>query len=89
MIRMAFRRLVPAVLSAALVLAVAATASAQTGVVRGKVLDAQGAPVEGAKVTISAKSVKNAREVKTNKKGEFVQVASSQAITRSPRRRSS
>jgi tetratricopeptide (TPR) repeat protein len=74
MIRMAFRRLVPAVLSAALVLAVAATASAQTGVVRGKVLDAQGAPVEGAKITISAKSVKNAREVKTNKKGEFVQV---------------
>jgi tetratricopeptide (TPR) repeat protein len=74
MIRMAFRRLVPGVLSAAVVLAVAATASAQTGVVRGKVVDAQGAPVEGAKVTISAKSVKNAREVKTNKKGEFVQV---------------
>ena len=74
MIRMAFRRLAPGVLSAAVVLAFAATASAQTGVVRGKVVDAQGAPVDGAKVTISAKSVKNTREVKTNKKGEFVQV---------------
>jgi tetratricopeptide (TPR) repeat protein len=74
MIRMAFRRLAPCVLSAAVMLAFAATASAQTGVVRGKVVDAQGAPVEGAKVTISAKSVKNTREVKTNKKGEFVQV---------------
>jgi tetratricopeptide (TPR) repeat protein len=74
MIRMGFRRLVPSVLGAAVVLAFAATASAQTGVVRGKVVDAQGAPVDGAKVTISAKSVKNAREVKTNKKGEFVQV---------------
>ena len=74
MIRMGFRRLVPSALGAAVVLALAATASAQTGVVRGKVVDAQGAPVDGAKVTISAKSVKNAREVKTNKKGEFVQV---------------
>jgi tetratricopeptide (TPR) repeat protein len=74
MIRMAFRRLAPCVLSAAVMLALAATASAQTGVVRGKVVDAQGAPVDGAKVTISAKSVKNTREVKTNKKGEFVQV---------------
>jgi tetratricopeptide (TPR) repeat protein len=74
MIRMAFRRLVPGVLIAAVVLAFAATASAQTGVVRGKVVDAQGAPVEGAKVTIEAKSVKNTRDVKTNKKGEFVQV---------------
>jgi Tfp pilus assembly protein PilF len=74
MIRMAFRRLAPSVLCAAVALAFAATASAQTGVVRGKVVDAQGAPVDGAKVTISAQSVKNTREVKTNKKGEFVQV---------------
>jgi tetratricopeptide (TPR) repeat protein len=74
MIRMAFRRLLPGVLTATMVLAFAAAASAQTGVVRGKVVDAQGAPVEGAKVTISAKSVKNVRELKTNKKGEYVQV---------------
>ena len=74
MIRMAVRRLVPAILAAAVVVAFAATASAQTGVVRGKVVDAQGAPVEGAKVTISAKEVKNVRDLKTNKKGEFVQV---------------
>ena len=74
MIRMAFRRLLPSVLTTTMVLAFAAAASAQTGVVRGKVVDAQGAPVEGAKVTISAKSVKNSRELKTNKKGEYVQV---------------
>jgi tetratricopeptide (TPR) repeat protein len=74
MIRMAIRRLVPGMLAAAVVVAFAATASAQTGVVRGKVVDAQGAPVEGAKVTISAKDVKNVRDLKTNKKGEFVQV---------------
>jgi tetratricopeptide (TPR) repeat protein len=74
MIRMAFHRLATGFLSAVLVLACAATAAAQTGVVRGKVVDAQGAPVEGAKVTIAAKAMKSSRDLKTNKKGEFVQV---------------
>jgi tetratricopeptide (TPR) repeat protein len=74
MIRMAFHRLATGFLSAAVVLACAASAAAQTGVVRGKIIDAQGAPVEGAKVTISAKAMKSSRELKTNKKGEFVQV---------------
>ena len=64
MIRMAFRRLAPGVLSAAVVLAFAATASAQTGVVRGKVVDAQGAPVDSAKVTIR-RSIEEPRGVKT------------------------
>ena len=41
---------------------------------KGKVFDAKDAPVEGAKVTITAKGMKNSREVKTNKKGEFVQI---------------
>ena len=48
--------------------------SAQTGMLKGKVLDAKDAPVEGAKVTIAAKGMKNSREVKTNKKGEFIQI---------------
>ncbi len=74
MIRMAFHRLATGFLSAALVLACAASAAAQTGVVRGKVVDAQGAPIEGAKVTIAAKAMKSSRDLKTNKKGEFVQV---------------
>jgi len=55
-------------------LAFGVPASAQTGMLKGKVVDAQGAPVDGAKVTISAKSVKNSREVKSNKKGEWVQI---------------
>ena len=41
---------------------------------KGKVVDAKGAPVDGAKVTITAKGMKNTREVKTNKKGEWVQI---------------
>ena len=57
-----------------MVLAVASGASAQTGMLRGKIVDGQGNPVEGAKVTITAKGMKNSREVKSNKKGEFVQI---------------
>jgi len=41
---------------------------------KGKVVDAKDVPVEGAKVTITAKGMKNSREVKTNKKGEFIQI---------------
>ena len=62
------------VTSALFVLALASGASAQTGMLKGKVVDVKEAPVEGAKVTITAKGMKNTREVKTNKKGEFVQI---------------
>jgi len=55
-------------------LAFGVPASAQTGMLKGKVVDVKDAPVEGAKVTIAAKGMKNSREVKTNKKGEFVQI---------------
>ena len=55
--------------------AVAAPASAQTGMLKGKVVDAKGQPVEGAKVTIAmAEGINRKYEVKTNKKGEFVQI---------------
>jgi tetratricopeptide (TPR) repeat protein len=60
--------------AALFVLALATPATAQTGMLKGKVFDAQGAPVDGAKVTISQKGMKNTREVKTNKKGEWVQI---------------
>lgn len=64
-----------AALTAALfLLAPAMPALAQTGMLKGKVVDQADKPVEGAKVTIAAKSVKAAREVKTNKKGEWVQI---------------
>jgi tetratricopeptide (TPR) repeat protein len=51
------------------------TASAQTGAARGKVLDEQGQPIEGAKVELNFKGgVTRKFETKTNKKGEFTQV---------------
>jgi tetratricopeptide (TPR) repeat protein len=49
-------------------------ASAQTGGLRGKVTDAEGKPVEGATVLIEAKGVTRKLTVKTNKKGEFIQI---------------
>ncbi|HEX2342632.1 MAG TPA: tetratricopeptide repeat protein [Vicinamibacterales bacterium] len=50
-------------------------AAAQTGSVKGKVVDAQNQPVENAKVTIqSTESAARKHETKTNKKGEFFQI---------------
>src|SRR5437016_3435968 len=57
------------------VVLVAPPAFAQSGQIKGKVTDAQGAPVDGAKVLIENldKGAK-ALETKTNKKGEYIQV---------------
>jgi tetratricopeptide (TPR) repeat protein len=54
---------------------VASPALAQSGQIKGKVTDAQGAPVDGAKVLIENLD-KGAKplETKTNKKGEYIQV---------------
>jgi tetratricopeptide (TPR) repeat protein len=49
-------------------------ASAQTGTVRGKVVDEQGQPVPDAKVLIEFKIRNRKFEAKTNKKGEYTQV---------------
>jgi len=54
--------------------AFAAPASAQTGSVKGKVTDAEGKPVEGAKVTIQMVDSNNKFEQKTKKNGEFMQI---------------
>lgn len=52
-----------------------APASAQTGMVKGKVIDAKSQPVEGAKITIDFQDGVNRQFVtKTNKKGEFIQI---------------
>jgi tetratricopeptide (TPR) repeat protein len=70
------RRLLPlvAVAVAALLLG-AAPASAQTGMLKGKVVDAKGQPIEGAKVTIAyADGVTRQFETKTNRKGDFIQI---------------
>jgi tetratricopeptide (TPR) repeat protein len=61
---------------AGLALAIALPAAAQsTGMVKGVVYDAQGQPVEGAKVNIDmTEGVTRHFETKSNKKGEFVQI---------------
>jgi tetratricopeptide (TPR) repeat protein len=59
----------------ALALTVAAPVSAQTGIIKGKVVDTANKPVEGAKVTIEFKGGTSRRfEVKTNRNGEFIQI---------------
>lgn len=65
--------LIRGVLALAVALAVAAPAAAQS-IVRGKVIDAEGKPVEGATVTIEATEANRKAETKTNRNGEFLQV---------------
>jgi tetratricopeptide (TPR) repeat protein len=52
----------------------AAPAYAQGGQIKGKVVDAENKPVEGAKVTIQATDSNRKYEVKTNKRGEYIQI---------------
>lgn len=65
--------LIRAVLALAVVLAVSGPAAAQS-VIRGKVVDAAGKPVEGATVTIEATEASRRAQTKTNRNGEFLQV---------------
>jgi tetratricopeptide (TPR) repeat protein len=65
--------LIRGVLALAVVLAVTAPAAAQSQL-RGKVVDAQGKPVEGAVVTIEGTGTNRKAEVKTNRNGEFMQI---------------
>jgi len=57
----------------AMVLTMTAAALAQS-IVRGKVTDAQGKPVEGATVTFDAQQANRKLQTKTDKNGEFLQV---------------
>ncbi len=58
-----------------LVLGFAATAAAQSGQVRGKVVDAQGQPVADATITIDFKgNITRQNVTKTDKRGTFIQV---------------
>jgi tetratricopeptide (TPR) repeat protein len=55
--------------------AIAAPAHAQTGQVKGKVVDANNKPIEGAVVTIEGSDSGGRKfTVKTNKNGEFIQI---------------
>ena len=73
-IRSRSRVLAAALVAGALGLALPAFAQS-TGMVKGKITDGQKQPVEGAAVQIEAKDgVSRKFNVKTNKKGEFIQV---------------
>src|SRR5687767_712007 len=53
----------------------AAPVMAQTGQVKGKVLDAKNQPIEGAQITIEmTDGMTRKYDVKTNRRGEFVQI---------------
>jgi Flp pilus assembly protein TadD len=54
--------------------AIAVPASAQTGMVKGKVVDAEKKPVEGAKVTLQQVDNNSKFELKTKKNGEYMQI---------------
>ncbi len=69
------RLVAAATLAIAFVAAGVPVAAHTTGQVKGKVVDGKGEPVEKAVVTIEFKGGTNmVREVKTNKRGEFIQV---------------
>jgi tetratricopeptide (TPR) repeat protein len=72
--RCAARHFARAVALAGLVLLPAA-ATAQTGMMRGKVVDAKGQPLEGVRIVIAfAEGVSRKLETKTNRRGEFIQI---------------
>jgi hypothetical protein len=55
--------------------ALVSPAAAQTGMVKGKIVDAKGLPVEAANVTIEFKDgIARTYKVKSNKKGEYTQI---------------
>ena len=60
----------------AITAALASPVTAQsTGMAKGKVVDSQGQPVDGAKITIEfLDGVTRKYEVKSNKRGEFIQI---------------
>jgi len=69
------RNLLALSLMACAVFLFASPAQAQTGAVQGKVIDAAGNPLEKAVVTIEfTDGINRKYEVKTNKKGEFIQI---------------
>src|SRR3954466_8161880 len=59
----------------ALAVSIAAVpAFAQTGQIKGKVVDAQGNPVDGAKIVLHSDQTNRNLETKTKKNGEYIQV---------------
>ncbi len=70
-----FRTQHASVLAAALVIGLVPAALAQTGMIKGKVVDAEGKPVQGAQIVIEfAEGVTRKFEVKSDRRGEFIQI---------------
>jgi Tfp pilus assembly protein PilF len=69
------RTLQSSALAVALLVGLAASATAQSGQIKGKVVDAEGKPVQGAQILIEfAEGVNRKFEVKTDRRGEFIQI---------------
>jgi tetratricopeptide (TPR) repeat protein len=70
-----FRTLQSSALGLALLVGLASAALAQSGQLKGKVLDAEGKPVQGAQILIEfAEGVNRKFQVKTDRRGEFIQI---------------
>lgn len=65
--------LIRGLLALVVVLVVAGPAAAQ-GIIRGKVVDGAGKPVEGATVSIESTQTNRRAQVQTNRNGEFMQI---------------
>lgn len=74
MTRTEFARLLATAVAAVSLLVFAVSASAQTGTLRGIVTDAEGKPIEGATISITSTGTGSTRQVKTNEKGEWIQI---------------
>jgi tetratricopeptide (TPR) repeat protein len=69
------RKLQISALTLAVLVSLAATAAAQSGQIKGKVTDADGKPVQGAQIVIEfAEGVNRKFEVKSDRRGEFIQI---------------
>lgn len=69
------KKLHVSLLAVAMLLALVPAALAQTGMLKGKVVDAEGKPVQGAAVVIEfGDGVTRKFDVKTDRRGEFIQI---------------
>ena len=69
------KRVQTAIASLAVLVAFASSATAQTAMLRGKVIDPEGKPVVGAQIVIeSAETATKKFQVKSDRRGEFIQI---------------
>lgn len=69
-----FTRTQHIVLLAGVLLALAAPVSAQTGIVKGRVVGPDGKPIPGVVVVIESLEGRGQRQLKTDRRGEFIQI---------------